>query len=318
MRKIKIFLFITIVGIIITCIKDTGIYEVEMMKVKLYYTITFNNDGSKLFKYLEENIRCAVTQVVKVKMNNHEEHIIDKENEDNCLRIKASCIRKYDINSIKKIEEINVWDKDNICANYLIKHINHCVYLKNNSPFCQHLSFEQFCDYILPIKISRESLIDWHLLIDQSMIKIKKELKGVTNIFQAVQIVDDNLEKIFRYDGRYLNNPFIRNAKQLIESGKGTCDDMCHLEMFVLRHFGIPCSHDYLLTTKSGKPLGHGWLCIHLKGWNFVPFEAFYGKGFGIIGRKDSPAYYRKLSYLNDEKDNIEVTNFYRALKYIN
>jgi hypothetical protein len=52
-------------------------------------------------------------------------------------------------------------DIENITADFLIHNIDHSFEVWENSPWLQNLTFENFCEYLLPYRLGHEPLMNW-------------------------------------------------------------------------------------------------------------------------------------------------------------
>lgn len=143
-------------------------------------------------------------------------------------------------------------DIDSVKADYLISNIEE-AFLLWKKPLAKNISFENFCEYLLPYRVSIEPLQDWRNTYEQrfkndcltpntdsSLVHIKKD---ITRWFTCTY----NLEK--------RTDPIPRlGALQLLLRKKGPCEDVADLVTYSLRSQGIPSSIDYVpaWATSSG------------------------------------------------------------------
>jgi hypothetical protein len=146
------------------------------------------------------------------------------------------------------------YDMDSLTADYLIENINQSfVAWKKNS---RNISFDNFCEYILPYRISVEPLQNWRgtyqkkfQWVGENAVDNKPE--------QYLPLIAADFNKWFTntYKIEAKTDPLPRlGAMQLLLRKKGPCEDIADLQVFLLRSQGIPASVDEvpLWATSSG------------------------------------------------------------------
>ena len=71
-----------------------------------------------------------------------------------------SISRKYDLSDVRYISDLKA-----VTAKFLIRNIDE-AFKAWQSPYANHLTFDEFCEYILPYRIGREPLSDWQKEFD--------------------------------------------------------------------------------------------------------------------------------------------------------
>jgi hypothetical protein len=132
-------------------------------------------------------------------------------------------------------------DAQTMTADYLIRDIDEAFDQWEHSPY-KSIAFNDFCEYILPYRISVEPLQDWrsayHDRFGWSGQKIDSE--GLT---PAISYLATTNKTWFRntFGQETRNEPLPRlGAMQLLFRKRGPCEDIADLEVFMLRSQGIP------------------------------------------------------------------------------
>jgi hypothetical protein len=152
-------------------------------------------------------------------------------------------------------------DIDTIKASFLIDNIDRAFKIWN-SPICDSITFTNFCEYILPYRISVEPLQNWREKYESyykwmydSVLNYK-----VTNMVNFL-IKDINRWFTCMYDFEKRNEPLPRlGALQLMLRQKGFCEDIANLSVFALRSQGIGASTDIIplwATSTGGHTLNY-------------------------------------------------------------
>jgi hypothetical protein len=149
------------------------------------------------------------------------------------------------------------YDIDTISSIYLIDNVESAFEVWKKSTF-KKISFEDFCEYILPYRISMEPLQNWRK-------KYLKKFNWVNNDSVINKASKDKLSTIAKSCYQWFTNtyqieerkePLPRlGAMQLLSRKKGPCEDIADLNVFILRSQGIPATIDNIVcwATSSGK-----------------------------------------------------------------
>ena len=130
-----------------------------------------------------------------------------------------------------------------ITSNYLIRHIDY-AFEAWERPWAQHLSFDQFCEWLLPYRVGTEKLVLWQEVICNEFAYLEDSLKEVTCPEKAFDVIDRDFFKWFQYgECADLLSPW-QDINEIINSKTGTCDDYCTARCFLMRSFGIPLMID--------------------------------------------------------------------------
>lgn len=130
-------------------------------------------------------------------------------------------------------------DIETITGNYLIENLERAFAAWRNSAI-KTTSFDDFCEYILPYRVSVEPLQDWRTAYTEKFKWINEQIpsKGFKSVLYYVK--DD-------YDSWFTNNwkekrnePLPRlGSLHLLFRKQGACSDMASLSVFVMRSQGI-------------------------------------------------------------------------------
>jgi hypothetical protein len=147
-------------------------------------------------------------------------------------------------------------DIDSIKADYLIDNVEG-AFEAWKSPWAKDISFNNFCEYILPYRASIEPLQDWRKTYQQKFSWINDSARGKTTD-DALMYFATDFKKWFgnTYDIESRKEPLPRlGALQLLHRKKGPCEDIADLTVFALRSQGFPVTNDMVSywATSSGK-----------------------------------------------------------------
>lgn len=157
------------------------------------------------------------------------------------------------IDSIRKVrgglefKDTVIYDMHSVTGQFLIDNINLAFECWRSSKF-RDISFDNFCEYILPYRITVEPVQDWRQTY-------KEKYQWITE-----RLGEYSLEKVLVYTGldfniwftstwgkETRNEPLSRlGAQQLLFRKKGACEDIAALQVFSLRSQGIPASYNII------------------------------------------------------------------------
>ncbi|KQX10986.1 hypothetical protein [Flavobacterium sp. Root420] len=138
-------------------------------------------------------------------------------------------------------------DKEYIKADYLIKNIDD-AFDSWREPWARHLSFDQFCEYLLPYRVHDEVLEPWRMLY-------KKKYSGYfdnsdynkLSTIQACAKLNNELKKLnIKLN---TNTPYTLGIRPstLINMNFGNCQNFSNIGILAMRSIGIPVAIDQMI-----------------------------------------------------------------------
>jgi len=164
-------------------------------------------------------------------------------------------------------------DIDTIKASYLIENVEN-AFGTWKQPGLPDLSFEDFCEYVLPYRVSTEPLQNWREIYSKrfSWMRDSSKMETMTELLADVA-TDLKTWFINTWDIESRQEPLPRlGALQLLARKKGDCDDIGGLQVFTLRSQGYPASVEnvpYWATT-TGRHFFNSTLDENMK---LLPFD---------------------------------------------
>lgn len=175
---------------------------------------------------------------------------------------------KYPLSTMDKVYDVNV-----ITADYLIHNIDKAFDSWNKRPWNKNLSFEDFCELILPYRVGNETLEEWReLYYDEFSFLLDSVYRG-TDVVEAVNVVSRHLRKrgfLFNID---FNTPHM-GATFLFDKRVGKCVDSCDFMLYVMRSLGIPVATDCYLYSPESR-MGHTWNVVRDTTGKYINFGFF-------------------------------------------
>jgi len=158
-------------------------------------------------------------------------------------------------------------DLQYLTSDYLIRNIDQAYSSWQNAPWKSEVSFNAFCNYILPyFNYNEFPQDDKSVLYDKYQYLLKDSLIPHTMEDLVCAQIDDQITWM-KYSEE-LDYPGALNMQQILKIKKGDCVEMANLGAQAARAFGIPATIDYVD--------GHHWNALILSDENF---EAYSGAG---------------------------------------
>jgi len=183
-------------------------------------------------------------------------------------------------------------DADAVTAEYLISNIDQAFDRWRNGNFARHLSFPEFCEWLLPYRLTNENLCEWR---ERLYGEYKRGIESLRQIadknhsaYWAAAQVNDLLkqDKIFIHVIPHLGGVNLP-APVLASLRMGECDDYAFKAAYTMRACGIPVCVDFTPQWPT-RPHGHHWNVVLNNNGRTVPF----------MGSESNPGYPCKSDYV--------------------
>lgn len=179
-------------------------------------------------------------------------------------------------------------DIDTMKAEWLIENVEKAFEVWKSAS-ASHLSFDDFCEYILPYRVSVEPLQNWRATY-RTMFAWIRDSAGNKSNTQVALLTGNCLRNWFvnTYGQEERKEPLPRlGPLQLVFRKKGPCEDISDLATYVLRSQGVPISADVIpmWATSTG---GHFTNTVLEKDQHPVFFDASVSESENTLSREPS------------------------------
>lgn len=236
----------------------------ELEKVLNYYS-QYQKDSLKLkaAKYLIENLPGHLSF-------SSDKFFAYQDSIGELLNQKASDEEIFNlINNFHFTNDIIKADIEIITSDVLIRNIEMAFDVWHTKPWCRHLNFNEFCEYILPYKYSELQVLDhWR---DSLEVKYNKSIN-------AVHLNDETLHSTYHIgklinrevndkiqikldEGRVNQSPFLR-ADLLTKMPFGSCNEYAALILATMRSHGVAACIDFVPQWGHRHGGNHKWITI--------------------------------------------------------
>lgn len=164
-------------------------------------------------------------------------------------------------------------DVDYITSDYIIDNVNLAYKSWKKNPWCKHVTFSEFCEYILPYKVLDEPFEKWREYFIDKYSWLKDSLKNKYDPVEACKLINKDVSRWFKFNSLFYKFPFNIGFSRLIKGKIGVCPQMVVITAYAARALGIPVVVDFIPNygNRRGK---HMWLSVLDTNNNFVPFNA--------------------------------------------
>lgn len=162
---------------------------------------------------------------------------------------------------------------DTTLSNEFFKtHIDQSFNSWKTNKWAKHVSFNDFCEYILPHRVYNESPENWREYFIHKYSALTDTIKthSPTEIANAV---NKDIEKWFSFSPLCYEYPFDMGLERLLKGSIGNCNHMVTITTYANRALGIPCAVDFA-PQYGNRSSGHSWIVVFDSLMNAIPYNA--------------------------------------------
>ena len=163
-----------------------------------------------------------------------------------------------------------VKDEDSFTAESFIHYIE-SAFLAWDEPWSKrNVSFDAFCNYVLPYRNFNEPLEFWRPLFKQRFDWIYDSLNGNEDLIEVARILNTDTE--LKYSEGFSNYTLQIAPSNLLKAVYGGCIDNSNYKAMIMRAYGIPVAIDFF-PQYGNDHNSHYWNSIMDSNGNFESFE---------------------------------------------
>ena len=186
-----------------------------------------------------------------------------------------------------------VQDSKIITSEFLIKNIDAAFNVWRNERWAKHLTFEEFCEWLLPYKsVELQSFDNWRdtmsLKFSEDVRTMQYDDESYESPFRAINVIREELIRKIRPTGMYNKCGYPMLSAQTISNMTfGSCADYVNLGVLTFRSMGIPVIIDetpswgryraghswYTLLNEHGEEMPSEWDISSCPGTPFFPYQ---------------------------------------------
>ena len=137
-------------------------------------------------------------------------------------------------------------DVEHVTAEFLIRHIDFSFKVWQESPWGQYLSFDDFCEEILPYRLDNEPLENWKEEYYAAFRPVIDTMAQNNNL-QAVffQLLEHIQEQGWSWESNFNGNGL--GASMLLHKRFGNCKEQAEFITYMFRSVGIPAGIEMVI-----------------------------------------------------------------------
>lgn len=219
--------------------------------------------------------------------------------------LSDSIRRKYgELKRSEFVYQKDIWKVDSA---YLCHNIDWAFKVWEEQPWGKNVSFDTFCEYVLPYRIGDEGLAYWREMYYRIYNPLLDDLRASDSLDKedplvAAKFLFDRLpDRTFRYTG-VTPTVFGHVGPVYVQYLSGSCLEVTDFTIYMFRALGIPCTMDF--TPMRGKThAGHSWVACWDK--NGETYMSEFPKSPTLVRKnmwctkEDNAKVYRQMFSLN-------------------
>lgn len=220
-------------------LQKAGINKSELVKALQYSTKTGDSLKIKAMQFLIANMDIHFSSDYYWEDSSGKKIVFNEFDFPDYSQAQTALINLKEKTLGIKQKPIITNDIEAISSDYLIENLENAFSAWKNSSL-KTTSFNDFCEYILPYRISIEPLQEWRLTYAEKFNWINKDLS--TKDFQTVLMyVKDDFDSWFTNTWKEKRDELLPRlgSKHLLFRKQGACADIANLSAFALRSQGI-------------------------------------------------------------------------------
>lgn len=169
-----------------------------------------------------------------------------------------------------------VSDESYLKSDFVIQGIDDAFYAWTHFPWSKGVSFEDFCEYILPYKVFDEPVsFSWRKDIMREFQWLADSLENPASIREATILVNKSIHSKVVYSPVMKKFPKLLSFENIQRLGVGKCEHLVTYNTYVLRALGIPAMIDYV-PAWGNNSAGHTWGAVKDESGKLFAFDALY------------------------------------------
>ena len=265
-----------------------AVFLIKNMKYKKSYSSEQVSLFHDFFQLLDS--RWVANTINEKDVNAQLRNVFDSLDLDN---ISIRLTRTEDIKYIK--------------SSYLIENIDDAFTAWTTYSWSQSITFDDFCEYILPYNVYDEPIQPWRKEIMKRFSWLQDSVKNLKSLKEVVTIINMAVEDDMLYVPIMKSFPTAISFKNLERGKVGKCEHLVTYKTYILRALGIPVQIDFVPYCGNNSS-GHTWNSIKDEQGQLLTFDGIYYDSLAknlipeaLLRNRKAPKIYRKSYAIQDE-----------------
>jgi hypothetical protein len=152
-------------------------------------------------------------------------------------------------------------DLQSITANYLIQNVDLAFAAWEEKPWARKMSFEAFCESILPYRGSNEPLENWREACMARYADLDQAMTDASDLAEAAELIQADVARWVRFSDLYYLHPTDQGFAEMNQTGLGRCEDITNMTLYALRANAVPVAGDYT-PAWANRDNNHAWTVV--------------------------------------------------------
>ncbi len=152
-------------------------------------------------------------------------------------------------------------DLEVMTAEYLINNVELAFAAWHAKPWANGMSFDTFCQHILPYRGSNEPLDDWRGGVMDHFKDLPSGLEDPTNAKAAARKIEKQAHAWVGFWDLYYLHPTDQSYGEMMRAGKGRCEDITNMISYGLRANAVAVGSDYT-PAWANRDNNHAWTTV--------------------------------------------------------
>ena len=150
-------------------------------------------------------------------------------------------------------------DLETITADFLIENIDLAFQAWKERPWASKISFEMFCEVILPYRSGKEPLCPTRRACLARYADLPARMKNPSDPREAARLIMQNVESWIRFNEQFYFHPTEQSFDEMCRREQGRCGDISNMLMYALRANAVPVGRDYS-PLWANRDNNHAWV----------------------------------------------------------
>ncbi len=164
------------------------------------------------------------------------------------------------------------YDIDIITAEFLISNIDLAFDVWKTKPWNKHINFDEFCEWILPYRVSNEPLQPWRPYFYKKLNKLEKLVTSLHDPKNIALLINNAIAKGLVYSPKLKVMPDYGGI-DLSNLKIGICRHRYLLITMAMRSMGVPVSIDFTYQYNIKRVGSHSWTVLLDRDGKIKPFN---------------------------------------------
>jgi hypothetical protein len=152
-------------------------------------------------------------------------------------------------------------DLETMSAEFLIENIDLAFQAWKQKPWARGLTFETFCEVVLPYRSGREPLNSTRAACLARYADLPARMKDPSDPREAAQLILKDVEAWIRFNEQFYFHPTEQSFEEMCRREQGRCGDISNMQMYALRANAVPVARDYT-PLWANRDNNHAWVVV--------------------------------------------------------